>query len=145
MTRETTGMGRRAAVIFVASFVFVVSAIAPARGADSPKALTAADYARAEKFLSYNLSSLVFRASVRPTWLPDERFWYRNALPDKGSEFILVDPKRGRRVPAFDHAAVAAALSASAQQTFDASHLPFTAFEFSPDGKAILFTFQGKR
>ncbi|MBN2205775.1 MAG: DPP IV N-terminal domain-containing protein, partial [Candidatus Aminicenantes bacterium] len=138
-------MGRRAAVIFVASFVFVVGAVASARGAENPKALTAADYARAEKFLSYNVAPLVFRASVRPNWLPDERFWYRNALPDKGSEFILVDPKRGRRAPVFDHAAVAAALSAAAEKTFDAAHLPFTAFDFSPDGKAILFTFQGKR
>ena len=34
-------------------------------------ALSAADYARAEQFLSYNVNPLVFGSGVRPTWLPD--------------------------------------------------------------------------
>jgi dipeptidyl-peptidase-4 len=147
MNPRTTGSGRRTAmmswVIVVIVFITVFSALV--RGGENPKALTAADYARAESFLSYNVAPLVFRAGVRPTWLPDGRFWYRNALADKGSEFILVDPKRGTRGPAFDQAGVAAALSAASGKTYDAAHLPFTAFEFSAGGKAILFTAQGKR
>ena len=146
MNQRTSESGRRtAAASLVIICVSLIALVGPARGADAPRALTAADYARAEKFLSYNLSPLVFRASVRPTWLPDERFWYRNALEDKGGEFILVDPKRGTRAPAFDHAAVAAALSAAGGKPVDAKHLPFLAFELSPDGKAIVFPFQGKR
>src|SRR5258708_31577827 len=37
------------------------------------------DYARAEKFMGYNITPLVYRSGVRPTWLlgSDERFWYR--------------------------------------------------------------------
>jgi hypothetical protein len=38
---------------------------------------TAADYARAEKMMGYNTTPRVLRSGVRPTWLPDERFWYR--------------------------------------------------------------------
>ena len=38
-------------------------------------------------------SPLVFRMAVRPNWLSDDRFWYRNAIPG-GAEFILVDPAR---------------------------------------------------
>ena len=34
-----------------------------------PRALTAADYARAEKFMAYNTAPLVYRATVRPNWL----------------------------------------------------------------------------
>ena len=54
-------------------------------------ALTAADYARAEKFMAYNTTPLVLRSGVRPTWLPDGRFWYR-ITTEKGSEAFLVDP-----------------------------------------------------
>ena len=45
----------------------------------APAALTAADYARAEKFMAYNTTPLVLHSGVRATWLAagDERFWYR--------------------------------------------------------------------
>ena len=69
-------------------------------GGDSPRALTAADYARAEKFMSAGVSDLVLKAGVRPTWLPDERFWYRNTLAEGASEFILVNAARGTRASA---------------------------------------------
>src|ERR1700693_118032 len=81
--------------------------------AQQPRAVTAADYARAEKFMSYNTAPLVLRSGVRPGWLADYRFWYRN-ITEAGSEFILVDPVKGTRVPAFDHVRLAAALSAVA-------------------------------
>src|SRR4029434_843117 len=59
-------------------------------------ALTADDYARAEKFMNYNTAPLALRTGVRPTWIADERFWYRVAT-ENGNEFILVDPARGTR------------------------------------------------
>ncbi len=40
----------------------------------APPAFTAADYARAEKMLSYNVTPLVDRAGIRPNWLADNRF-----------------------------------------------------------------------
>ena len=55
------------------------------------RALTRADYARAEKFMTYNTTPLVLRSGVRPTWLEDGRFWYR-VTTDKGSEAFVVDP-----------------------------------------------------
>ncbi len=58
--------------------------------------LTAADYARAEKMLAYNTAPLVDRASVRPTFLPDGRFWYQ-VLTATGREFVLVDPASGTK------------------------------------------------
>ena len=126
--------------------VAVLAAVpASDKAGQAPRALTAADYARAEKFMSYNTAPLVLRAGVRPNWLPGDRFWYRNALEDGGGDFVLVDPKRKSRRPAFDHAAVAAALSKAAGKTFGASHLPFTSFELSADGKALTFGAEGKR
>lgn len=58
--------------------------------------LTAADYARAEKMLSYNTAPLIDRGGVRATWLPDGRFWYRTFTPT-GTEYVLVNPADGSR------------------------------------------------
>ncbi len=108
------------------------------------KALTADDYARAEKFMSYNTAPLVLRAGVRPNWLPDGRFWYRVAT-ENGAEFVLVDPARGTRGAAFDHVKVAAALSAAAGAKYEATKLPFQQIEFSADGKTISFNVERRR
>src|SRR5262249_38148336 len=43
---------------------------------------TAADYQRAEKFMTYNTAPLVLRSGVRPNWLADDRFWYRVTTAD---------------------------------------------------------------
>ena len=65
------------------------------------KTLTADDYARAEKMLSYGTAPLVDRAGARPTWLPDGKFWYMVLTPT-GREFVLVNPADGsRKVAAF--------------------------------------------
>ncbi len=97
---------------------------------------TAADYARAEKLMGYNTTPLVLRSGVRPNWLPDERFWYRITTAE-GAEFILVDPVKGTRMPAFDHARVAAALSTATGRAYSAGNLPFQEIEFSADGQSI--------
>src|SRR5450432_1103748 len=106
--------------------------------------VTAADYSRAEKSMSYNTTPLMFGSGVRPTWLPDERFWYRNTTAN-GSEFILVDPAKGTRQPAFDHAKLAAALSLASSSIYDATRLPFTDLEFSADGQSVTVSLGGGR
>ncbi|HMD33590.1 MAG TPA: DPP IV N-terminal domain-containing protein, partial [Vicinamibacterales bacterium] len=66
--------------------------------AQSPRAsVTAADYARAERFLAPAVTNLVVGGSVAPTWLADDRFWYRSALANGRAETILVDPIRKTR------------------------------------------------
>src|SRR4051812_17505367 len=74
---------------------------------------TTADYARAEKMMGYNTTPLVYNSGVRPAWLADERFWYRITTAN-GNEFVLVDPARGTRQPAFDHTKLASAVNAAA-------------------------------
>jgi hypothetical protein len=109
----------------------------------TPRALGPDDYARAERFMGYNTTPLVYHGAVRPTWLAGDRFWYRNAIPE-GDEFVLVDPARRTRARAFDHVAVAAALSRASDTTYDAFHLPFTQFEFGADGRSIVFDAAGR-
>jgi dipeptidyl aminopeptidase/acylaminoacyl peptidase len=103
------------------------------------RALTAADYAHAERFMSYNTSGLMFRSSVQANWLPDDRMWYR-VTTSTGSEFILVDPARGTREPAFDQPRLAAALTKASGTTYDGAHLPFQSFVLSPDSQSISIT-----
>jgi dienelactone hydrolase len=134
----------RKIAILAAILATTVSGVAQPRAADAPRVVTAADYARAEKFMGYNTAPLVFRSSVRPNWLPGDRFWYR-ITTSEGSEFLLVDAATGTRAPAFDHAKVAAALSTAAGATYDAGHLPFTQFDFSADGQAISFAVRQRR
>ncbi len=137
--------------LIAAAIAFITAAIilaAPARA--QQRALTAADYARAEKFMGYNTTPLVLntiggggRGGGRGVnWLPDERLTYA-VTTGEGTEFILVDPAKGTRADAFDHAKLAAALSAAAGTTYDAHHLPFTDFTLSSDGTSIAFTIAG--
>ena len=129
-------------ILFVACAGVAFTATQVAAQQPNAAAVTAADYQRAEKFLTYNTAPLVFHR-VRATWLPGDRFWYRNVGPD-GTEFVLFDAARGTRQPAFDHAKVAAALSAGAGKTYDAAHLPFMTFEFSADQQSISFSLRGQ-
>ena len=106
--------------------------------------VTSDDYARAEKFLDYNVNPLVLHSGVRPVWLPDDRFWYR-VTTENGSEFVLVDPTRGVRGPVFDQARMAASLSAAAGKTYQAYGLPFTTFTLEDDGRTVAFSVADKR
>jgi dipeptidyl-peptidase 4 len=64
--------------------------------AQTPRTYTAADYDRAARFLAPAVTPLVVGGSVQATWLPDERFWYRNTTL-AGSEIVVIDPARRRR------------------------------------------------
>jgi dipeptidyl aminopeptidase/acylaminoacyl peptidase len=131
-----------------AALVLLLAPTGPATaleaGAPAPRALTAEDYARAEKLLGPNVNPLVVRAGGRATWLLDGRFWYRNALEDGGSEFVLVDPVKRTRGPAFDHAKLATAITAALGRPVDARRLPFTTFELSADGRSLSFDSRGR-
>src|SRR5262249_22727432 len=64
-----------------------------------PREVGAADYAKAERFMTYNTTPLVMHAAGRATWVSDqngERFWYRTTT-EKGSEAILVNAADGAR------------------------------------------------
>ena len=72
--------------------------LAEARMPFAPKTLTAADYSRAERFMGGGVNGLVLNSSVRPTWLPDGRFWYVRNSTDGSSQAVLVNPAAKTRV-----------------------------------------------
>ncbi|WP_258137061.1 S9 family peptidase [Mucilaginibacter phenanthrenivorans] len=106
--------------------------------------LTTKDYERAESRLSYGVEPLIDNNGVRPEWLAGDKFWYRT-LTATGSEFILVDPTKGTRSPAFDQQKLAAALSTATGKQYTANMLPFQSITFSADGKSIVFEADGKQ
>ena len=106
-------------------------------------ALTANDYEQAQRFLGPNAEQLIDNGPVRPNWLPDNRFWYRN-MTASGSEFILVDPAKGTRTAAFDAQKLAGTLSKATGNTYEATRLPFQRISFAPDNQSIMFLAGGK-
>ena len=95
------------------------------------------DYARAERFLTPRVDSLVLNERVVPNWIREsDRFWYRRDLTE-GKEFMVVDPAGPSRRPAFDHAALAAALTRATGDTVTPHALPFDRFSFSDGDTAI--------
>ncbi len=97
------------------------------------RVLSAVDYAVAERALSGYTAPLVTGTGVRPTWLADERFWYRVTTVN-GADFVLVDPVKGTKARAFDQARLAEGLAAATGSRYEASVLPFQTFEYAPDG-----------
>src|ERR1051325_1067536 len=111
--------------------------VAPA-AAQAPRQFPAADSARAARMLGPSLNPLVVGGSVTANWLADDRFWYRNQTA-AGYEFVLLDPARRTRAPAFDHTALAAALSVAAGARYRADSLPFQSFAFSKQLDSVSF------
>ena len=123
MSLKTTQQSLRRLALLATCMSFAVPLAAQAQESGSPGAITSADYAHAEKFLPYNTNPLVYHA-VHPVWTADERLWYRDAGPE-GEQ-------------------LAAALSAAAGKTYEATKLPFREIELSTDGQFVSFKI-GKR
>jgi hypothetical protein len=108
-----------------------------AQQSNTPPQFTAADYARAEKMLSYNVAPLVDRAGIRPNWLADNRFWYRSTSA-AGSEFVLINAADGSRQVFSDQAKLNAAVGAAmAPAAGNQNRNPNESL--SPDGKRAAF------
>ena len=107
--------------------------------------VTRDDYARAERMLLWNAAALMRNASVQPHWIDkSDRFWYRSETAD-GGEFVVVDPARGTRRPAFDHARLATVLSRVADSTWTAQQLPFDSITFVDAAHALEVDAAGSR
>jgi dipeptidyl-peptidase 4 len=109
-----------------------------ASGLAQGRQLTNDDYATAEKFMAYNVNPLVYHGVSRPTWMEDGRFWYRDNGPD-GTAFVLVDPAKGTKGPAFDQTKLASALTAATngRMRADAHHLVISEIAFSDGDKTV--------
>ncbi len=93
---------------------------------------------RAEKF-GGEAGSLLLRNQISPFWSADgERFAYRVNTGPREHEYFQVDLKTGEKRPAFDHAALAAALKAKTGKPVDARNLPVDTVEPASGGQSVL-------
>jgi dipeptidyl-peptidase 4 len=100
-------------------------------------------YEQAASFLSWNLSSKLYRSSVIPFWLDNHRFWYRVDTPE-GQFFYLVDASETSKQPAFDHERLAEAITIRSDIDITSRRLPFRFFNYSEDMGEITFRFRGQ-
>lgn len=119
------------------TFALVLPAVAEAQITQ----LTGDDYARAERFLTQQTNPLVYRATVRPQWQEDGRFWYRNTIVG-GHEYVMVDPEAGQKGRAFDHARMGEALETAFDSSWDPLDLPITAMTF--EGHDVVAAIPGR-
>src|SRR5215471_799528 len=85
------------------------------------------------RWTSAKVSKLVFDTSVTPHWMQaGDRFWYSYQTRD-GRRFYTVDPVKKTKAPLFDHAKMAASLTAITREPYDAQHLPFQTLKFKSD------------
>lgn len=112
--------------------------------AQQKNVLTAKDYERAENTMAAFVDPLINHNGIHPTWLADDRFYYRTSLTD-GNQFILFDPVKRTRVIAFNHEKLAAALSAATGKQYTSSSLPFQTISFSANGNDVIFNADDKQ
>src|SRR5512146_446800 len=121
-----------------------VAVAAPMAVTTAQRAMTSADYARAERFMNFNTTPLVFGTAVRATWLPNDRFWYRDVTPT-GAELLIVDPARGTRSRVFDNRGLAAAIATALGVAPDALGQASTQSEIANDGRMVTVSIGGRR
>ncbi|MBK6588745.1 MAG: DPP IV N-terminal domain-containing protein [Acidobacteria bacterium] len=121
--------------ISIVTFASILLAFASMAFAQQP--LSSADYDRASKMLASGTAPFVDRAGVRPTFLPDGRFWY-SVLTATGREFVMINPVDGSRQTGATAAAIgvtAPAGPAGPGGRFGGGGLVST----SPDGKKQVY------
>ena len=126
-------------------FGFVVALATAGVGAEAQQTpqVTAADYARAERFLRDNVLPLVSGIGGQPSWLGGERFWYRSTTR-AGGDLIVVDPTRSLRSlcspdTARCDAAIDAREASRARAEFARTSDPRRPESLSPDGRRAAF------
>ena len=111
--------------------------------AQQPRQYTDQDYAKAEKFMAYNVNPLAYKGQVNAQWLDDDRFWYRE-VDDSGTTYVMVDPAKGSRSPLFDSEKLAAALKPAMNGAgVDARHLQLSDISLSNSDHTLTFTMRG--
>jgi dipeptidyl aminopeptidase/acylaminoacyl peptidase len=106
---------------------------------------TKADYERAAS-LQQLFGGKVARAQVQPQWIGREgQFWYMADLGEGKREFVRVDPAKGERRLAFDHAKLAAALAKAGGKEARGDRLAIDRLDFPAGGKSVSFSHDGSR
>ena len=96
-------------------------------------------YLQAEKFTKEKLNTMLFSTTVDPHWFPTgNRFWYEYKTGE-GTSWYVVDPDARRQTPLFDRDELAAQLTETVRDPFEARHLPIRNLKVKEDGRTFTF------
>jgi dienelactone hydrolase len=126
-----TGMSRLYGALvcgLVAAAAYSGNAVAQGR------ALTAQDYAQAERYMVYNTRPLVDHDVSTVHWLDDTHFWYLDH-DASGDQYKQMDASDGKVSPLLDQAKLAAALSKASGKPVKADKLGIMDFRVAADGR----------
>ncbi len=85
----------------------------------------------------------VYRADVKPNWLPDgNHFWYKVKTGADSYEFVIVDAVEGKRSLAFNHNELAKLLTQNGVNDVKSEKLPITNLKYGTD--SVGFQCNGK-
>ncbi len=100
-------------------------------------AITAEDYQAAAQMLEANVKDLVKNTEVKPNWFGGKsKFWYRRD-GSNGHEYVVVNSKNGSKTSAFDHQALASALSQTLSKDVSTENLGLSGVVLSDDLKTL--------
>jgi dipeptidyl-peptidase-4 len=86
--------------------------------------ITRGNYELAARWSPQKINKIVFDLGVEPRWFETaDKFWYAFETT-QGRRWFVVDPARKSKVPLFDNAKLAAALTGVLRIPYDAQHLP---------------------
>lgn len=78
-------------------YLLTIAGLASCYAVNAQQAVTAQDYERAERFMSYNTEKFVDAGTVRPNWVEGDKFWY-TSKNQTGTQTFLVDPIKKTKV-----------------------------------------------
>ncbi|MGB0836428.1 MAG: hypothetical protein ACPGR2_18110, partial [Psychrobium sp.] len=103
-------LNRKLGISLIATSVVAITSGCATTSQPTSQALTVSDYQRAERQLRSHTNKLVYGTVEASKWLGDNRLLYRTSVKG-GHEFVIADAAKGAKAAAFDHAAIASALS----------------------------------
>ncbi|RYZ96175.1 MAG: hypothetical protein EOP47_24375, partial [Sphingobacteriaceae bacterium] len=130
---------------FLCGFSLSLNAQSPSLSAYKPNPQELlANYARTEA-LDTVLRNVVSNNDISPVWHTDgNSFWYRKNMPARKWQFVYVDAKTGNSKTAFDHQALAAALTKATGKSQDQGKLNLIEMFFGDNGNAVTLKADGK-
>jgi len=105
-----------------------------------PKGSDSIGSPQAESFTTENLMRKTLNVQFTPHWINGEdRFWLKQQTAD-GHQFIVVDATNGDKTLAFDHVALAKALSSAGEKDVSAESFPICDLRFLADAIEVTLT-----
>lgn len=103
------------------------------------------NYLLAAKFSPVKLRTLLFSTEVKPNWINyGDKFWYEYTT-SMGKKWYLVNPTVRQKTELFNHAEMAAKVTAIVRNPFDAQNLSLNNLHFLDDENFIRFEVQSTK